>query len=88
MTLEKRMELLAKNQWDYHDIMLYADVGATKAIAIKNKAIREHGGGVKYMSHRVTVDSVLECLGTTREKEVEIVSRLIKSNEPDSGEKN
>lgn len=76
MTLARRKELLMKPNWTYHDIAEYADCGTTKAIAIKNQALREFGGAIRYMSQCVTVDSVMKCIGTTRERELEIVSNL------------
>lgn len=76
MTVEKRKELLLKPNWTYHDIADYVDCGTTKAIAIKNQAAREYGGSIRYMSQCVTVDSVMQCLGTTREKELEAIRQL------------
>ena len=76
MTTERREQLLTKPHWDYHDIAEYLNCGTTKAIAIKNQAAREYGGSIRYMSQCVTVDSVMQCLGTTRERELEIVSNL------------
>lgn len=76
MTVEKRKELLMKPHWTYHDIADYVDCGTTKAIAIKNQALKEFGGSIRYMSQCVTVDSVLQCLGTTRERELGLIEKL------------
>ena len=76
MSIERRKELLMKPHWTYHDIADYVDCGTTKAIAIKNRALNEFGGSIRYMSQCVTVDSVLRCLGTTRERELELIEKL------------
>lgn len=73
MTIEKRKELLTKPYWNYHDIADYCECGATKAVQIKNQALKEFGGSIRYMSQFVTVDSVMNCLGTTREKELGLI---------------
>ncbi len=73
---EERARLLAKPHWDYHDIEAYVGCGSTKAISIKNQAIREFGGAIRYLSQCVSVDSVMRCLGTTREAEIDALSRM------------
>lgn len=73
MTIEKRKELLTKPYWNYHDIATYLECGTTKAIQIKNQALYEFGGSIRYMSQYVTIDSVMKCIGTTREKELAII---------------
>jgi len=83
MTIERREELLTKPHWDYHDISEYLDCGVTKAIQIKNQALREFGGSIRYLSQYVTVDSVMNCIGTTREREIEMI-RKIKSEESEA----
>ena len=83
MTIERREELLTKPHWDYHDISEYLGCGVTKAIQIKNQALREFGGSIRYLSQYVTVDSVMNCIGTTREREIEII-RKIKSDESEA----
>lgn len=79
MKIERREELLAKPHWDYHDIAEYLDCGTTKAIQIKNQALREFGGSIRYLSQYVTIDSVLKCVGTTREVEIEMIRKLKES---------
>jgi len=76
MTTERRAELLAKPHWDYHDIAEYVECGTTKAIQIKNRALREFGGSIRYLSQFVSIDSVMECIGTTRAKEIEALKNL------------
>ena len=82
MTLERKKELLTKPHWTYHDIAEYLNCGTTKAIQIKNQALREFGGSIRYLSQCVTVDSVMECIGTTRDIEIEKIRKL--SNEEES----
>lgn len=84
MTLERKKELLTKPHWTYHDISEYLGCGSTKAIAIKNQALREFGGSIRYLSQCVTVDSVMECIGTTREKEIESIRKLMGEEESEA----
>lgn len=76
MTIERKEELLTKPYWTYHDIMEYCDCGSTKAIQIKNQALREFGGSIRYLSQCVSVDSVMNCLKTTRDNEIEIIRKI------------
>jgi len=76
MTLEEKKELLTKPYWDYHDISRYCNCGTTKAIQLKTQALKEFGGSIRYMSQYVTVDSVMKCIGTTREREIEIINSV------------
>lgn len=76
MTTERRAELLAKPHWDYHDIAEYLECGTTKAIQIKNQALKEFGGSIRYLSQFVTIDSVMNCIGTTRDKEIDATRQL------------
>ena len=84
MTIERREELLTKPYWDYHDISEYLDCGSTKAIQIKNQALREFGGSIRYLSQYVTIDSVMECIGTTREREIEVIRKLKEDSKEES----
>jgi len=68
--MEKK-KLLLKPCWSYKDIMEYLGCKHTKAINIKDMAIK-NGGGVKYSTSLAKVDSVLELFGTTREKELSL----------------
>ena len=76
MTTERREQLLTKPHWDYHDIAEYLNCGTTKAIQIKNQALREFGGSVRYLSQHVTIDSVMKCIGTTRDREIEVLNKI------------
>ncbi len=76
MTTERREQLLTKPHWDYHDIAEYLNCGTTKAIQIKNQALREFGGSIRYLSQHVTIDSVMKCIGTTRDREIEVLNKI------------
>lgn len=76
MTTERREQLLTKPHWDYHDIAEYLNCGTTKAIQIKNQALREFGGTIRYLSQHVTIDSVMKCIGTTRDREIEVLNKI------------
>jgi len=76
MEIKDKLDLLTKPYWDYHDISRYVNCGTTKAIEIKNQALREFGGSIRYLSQFVTVDSVMKCIGTTREREIEIIEKV------------
>ena len=84
MTIERRQELLTKPYWDYHDIAEYLECGTTKAIQIKNQALREFGGSIRYLSQYVTVDSVMNCIGTTRETEINVILKLKEESKKES----
>ncbi len=75
--IAQRKEQLTKPYWNYHDIGFYTGLGTTKSIQIKNRAVSEFGGAIRYMSQYVTVDSVMQCLGTTRERELEMLNKAL-----------
>ena len=77
MTIEQRKELLSKPVWNYHDISIFFNCGTTKAIQIKNQACKDFAGSIRYMSQYATVESIMQCVGTTRNKEIEILNKLI-----------
>ena len=81
MDVQRRKELLAQPYWGYHEIAEYCDCGVTKAIQIKNQALKQFGGSIRYMSQYVTIDSVMQCIGTTRDREIEIIRNLEKESE-------
>lgn len=80
-TYTHRYELVLKSTWTYKDIMEWCEVSKATAIKIKDRAIKEANGGVKFGSHMATVDSVLSLYGTTRDREVEILRRLLNDQE-------
>ncbi len=73
----KIINLLAKPIWTYKDIMSYdtSVKSPSTAIRIKNRAIKEQNGGVKYGSQFVKTDSVLALYGTSREVEISLLSK-------------
>lgn len=81
MELSKKLDLLTRPHWDYHCISEYVGCGSTKAIEIKNDALNNHDGAIKYLSQCVTVDSVMKSLGTTREREIEILKKAIQEGD-------
>lgn len=75
-TVERKLELLTQPNWDYHCIREYVGCGTTKAIEIKNAAINQFDGSIRYLNQMVKVDSVMKVLGTTREREIELIQKL------------
>lgn len=71
-------DLLSMSVWTYREIMKYNTKirSKTTAIKIKNMAVKEFDGAVPYGSKYVKTDSVLNCFGTTREKEIERLRQL------------
>ena len=66
-----KIELLQMPTWTYREIMLYVGVKSkTTAIRIKDRAIKENGGGVPFGSKYVKTDSVLALYGTSRKQEL------------------
>lgn len=80
--LETRIDLLSKSAWNYNDIMSYYPKIKSRptAIKIKDRAIKEFNGGVKYGSIYATVESVLNLFGTNREEEMKKL-KLLANNE-------
>lgn len=77
MDIETRASLLAKPNWSAKDIEAYCEVKTSKAYEIRNKAIKEFGGSIKYLPERVTVQSVLSVVGTSISQQLEIIHSLI-----------
>lgn len=78
-----KMELLTKSAWNYKDIINYFSTvnSAPTAIAIKNRAIKEFDGAVKYGSEYASVESVLNLFGTNREYEINAMRKLLNNSE-------
>ena len=70
-----RQELLLKVNWTYHDIMSYLGVGKTKAFEIKNIAIKQYGGYIKYLPNCVNRNAVLKMLGTSFDEEIKVIRK-------------
>lgn len=68
-----KKELLLKPVWDYKDIMYYFDVKHSCAYEIKQRAIKEFDGAVKFGATYVKTDSVLALYGTNRKQELGVL---------------
>lgn len=74
--MKTSVALVLKPIWTYRDIMAYFNIKSkTTASKIKNKAIKEHGGGIKFSTKYVKSEAVLALYGTSREREIEIYTR-------------
>lgn len=78
--LQAKYQMLTSVSWTYQDIMTYFPhiKSKTTAIKIKNRAIDECGGKVKFGDHLVLVDSVLRLMGTSQKQEIEVIAKAIK----------
>lgn len=81
--MKTKLDLLNLPVWTYKEIMQFDNNIKSKATAIKvkNRAIKEQNGVVKYGTKYVKTDSVLALYGTTREEELNILERCISLNE-------
>jgi hypothetical protein len=77
----KKKELLLKPVWDYKDIMNYFGVKHTTAYTIKERAIKEFDGTVKFGTQFVKTDSVLALYGTSRKQELDTIKVLENDDE-------
>ena len=69
-------ELLLKPNWNYHDVMFYADCKKSKAYEIMKTARTDYKGSVRFNSQCVSRDSVLQVLNTSIERETYILNQL------------
>jgi len=78
--LQAKYQMLTCVSWTYKEIMSYFPhiKSKTTAIKIKNRAIQECDGKVKFGDNLVLADSVLKLMGTSREKEIEVIAKAIK----------
>ena len=81
--VENKLELLSRSAWGYKDIMEYFPKvkSAPTAILIKNRAIREFDGKVKYGDEYATVESILNLFGTNRDYEIKALKNLLLNSE-------
>lgn len=70
-----KKEILEIPCWSYKEIMSYYTHIKSKSTAIrmKNEAIKKFNGSVPYGNHLASRDSVLKMLGTTVERELEVI---------------
>lgn len=81
--ITQRINLLKKPVWTYKDIIAFDEEikSPATAIKVKNRAIKEHNGGVLYGTQYVKTDSVLALYGTSRENEIQLLKELINAKE-------
>lgn len=70
LTVEEKLNLLLKPNWNYKDIADYFGCGVTKASEIKKKARILNEGKPKYMKDQVTIDAVFEVMGINLQDEI------------------
>ena len=70
-----RRELLLTPVWSYKHICEYVGCKTTKAIELKNIAVKQFGGAVKYLPNMVKRNAVLELLGTTFDNEIKAIRK-------------
>ena len=72
--VKRKLDLITMPCWTYKEIMEYTGTASkTTAIKIKNRAIKLYGGEVAYGTQYVSTNSVLMLMGTTRERELELL---------------
>ena len=54
-----KIELLSKPTWSVQEIMNWCEVSRSTAYKIKDRAVKEFDGAIKYGTERVKTDSVL-----------------------------
>ena len=77
VSLSKRYESLCNPVWNIAIIKEYCECGTNKAADIRKAAIKEHNGTIPYLKDCVRADSVMLAIGTTREKELKIISQAL-----------
>ena len=76
LSIDKKLELLEKANWNYKDIADYFGCGITKASEIKRKARIYNGGFPKYMKDHVTVSAVFELQGVSLSEEIKKLKQI------------
>ena len=76
LTIEEKLQLLLKSEWDYKDISKYFSCGSTKAIEIKKEARIHNGGHPKYRKELVNIDAVFEVLGINLASELSRIKSI------------
>lgn len=69
-----KLEILKKAILDYKDIMAFCEVGQTKAHEIMRVCKTHYSGALKFESKYITCESLMAYLGTSREKELRLLS--------------
>jgi len=78
------LELLNRPHWGNTEIQKYFELTKSN-ICIKNairlrKAAEQKGGSVRFVTSRVTVDSILDILGKDRVEEIKLIYFLSQGN--------
>lgn len=76
LTIERRFELLIKPNWSAKDIAEFNDCKTTKAYRIREIAIHQFSGSIKYLTSRVKVDSALRAMGSSLEQELRLIEAM------------
>lgn len=81
--VEERFNLIKQPTWTYKEIMKFDNniKSKTTAIRVKNRAIKEQNGSVKFGTQYVSTDAVLALYGTSRENELKILKGIINNEE-------
>lgn len=69
MSFVGKRELLDLPAWGIKEIRAFFGYGKNKAMAIRDRAVKEFEGAVPYSNSMATRDSVLRLFGSTCEKE-------------------
>jgi len=75
--VQTKIGLLSKSAWSYRDIMQYFKVSAPTATNLKNRAIETYDGTVPYGSNFATTESILKLFGTSRQREIDLLNKMI-----------
>lgn len=76
LSVDDRLTLLLKSEWDWKDIAAYFGCGTTKAVEIKKEARRRNGGYPKLLKNFVTVTAVFEVQGINLEQEISKIKQI------------
>ena len=80
MLTKEKLELLSKPAWNYKDIMSYFGYKSQNtAIRIKNEAIKL-GGRVRFSTTLASTDSIIQYMGSSREREIKCLTAIVGEN--------
>lgn len=72
-----KKELLEMPVWTYKEVMLYCNVKKSKAYEIIKTCKEKLNGSVRFNTHGVKRNSVLEYMGTSIEQEAYVLKNVI-----------
>ena len=67
--------VLYKCAWNYKDIKTYLGIGTTKAYELIAKCRKDYNGTIRDMPQYIKRDSFLAMLGTSAERELELLKK-------------